>query len=65
MKENEILPGEASVNIPECFLSFLFIIISKTYNAFEKDIAVVNIYFGKSTAAGKSSKSYFPQYKPN
>ena len=25
-----------------------------TYNAFEKDIAVVNVFFGKSTAFGKT-----------
>ena len=28
-----------------------------TYNAFKRDIAVLNIFFGESTALGKSSEN--------
>ena len=33
------------------------------YNAYEKDIAVVNIFFGSSTVFGLESSTYFEQFK--
>ena len=33
------------------------------YNAYEKDIAVVNIFFGSSTVFGLESSTYFEQFR--
>ena len=36
---------------------------SQYYNAYEKDIAVVNIFFGSSTVFGLESSTYFEQFR--
>ena len=57
--------GELLTILTEVVFLFLFHSInfdtqeSQKYNAFEKDVAVVNIFFGSSTVFGLKNSAYF------
>ena len=55
MAEKELITSLAKVLINQVVVleEFHFSLQGEYYNAFEKDIAVVNIFFGKSTVFGK------------
>ena len=52
MKERGTRGGEGSYNYKYTLLKNPN---KASYNAFEKDISVVNVYFGKSTTIGRKS----------
>ena len=45
--------------IKSYFCCYLYLFKDKAkYNPFERDLAVVNIFFGKATAIGKKKRSF-------
>ena len=62
MGERELISSLTKVILPLNQASYLFILCYQDqvhYNAYEKDIAIVNIFFGESTVFGKKPQFYF------